>query len=218
MRCHRERAFTLIELLVVVAVISILAAITAPALLRSMRSASRIKCASNLKQLGASCSFYADQYSYYYPNYGEYCEGSPDPGAFAPPELIQPYVQHPEIHVCPIDPTPHNYNWWRLSHPTLTRCSYMWSEHLMTHNYYLDVWRVWSCPRTAIREPSSLALITDGGMCPNGWTWRTCQLKVDFVSSRIDWHHDGGVNVLYGDIRVEMITHQDIPLVRSSPY
>jgi len=218
MRPTRWRGFSLIELLVVVAVISILAAITMPALIRSMRNASRLKCASNLHQLGSSCSLYANQYDQWYPNYGEYASAGTDQGAFAPPELIQPYVTHPELHVCPIDPTPHNYNWWRLYHPTLTRCSYMWSEHLMTYNWYSNGWQRWSCRRTAIRAPSSLGLIADGGMCPNGWTWRTCLLPKDFVSSRIDWHHEGGVNMLYGDQRVEKVQHMYVAEVRASPF
>lgn len=52
--------FTLVELLVVVAMIAILAAMLLPALTRSKESAQRIKCVSNLRQLGLAAQLYWD--------------------------------------------------------------------------------------------------------------------------------------------------------------
>jgi prepilin-type N-terminal cleavage/methylation domain-containing protein/prepilin-type processing-associated H-X9-DG protein len=52
--------FTLIELLIVIAVISILAALLLPSLSKAKRSAERIKCASNLHQLGLAAQMYWD--------------------------------------------------------------------------------------------------------------------------------------------------------------
>ena len=53
-------AFTLVELLLVAAIIAILAALLLPALVRSKTSAQRLKCVSNLHQLGLAAHLYWD--------------------------------------------------------------------------------------------------------------------------------------------------------------
>jgi prepilin-type N-terminal cleavage/methylation domain-containing protein/prepilin-type processing-associated H-X9-DG protein len=53
-----SRGFTLIELLVVIAILGLLAAVLLPTLARSQASARRIKCVSNLRQLGLAAQLY----------------------------------------------------------------------------------------------------------------------------------------------------------------
>lgn len=55
-----KEKFTMIELLIIIAIIAILVGMLLPVLQKAKEQAYKIKCISNLSQIGKACSFYTD--------------------------------------------------------------------------------------------------------------------------------------------------------------
>jgi len=107
--------FTLLELLVVVSIIGVLAALLLPALARSKSSAQRVKCVSNLRQLGLAAQMYWDdnggsafRYRGAATNggdlywFGWLARGNEGTRAFDPaPGALYPYLGSRGVELCP---------------------------------------------------------------------------------------------------------------------
>jgi len=100
-RTQGKRAFTLIELLVVIAVISILASLLMPAVIRAMKTADSTSCKSNLKQIHAAMMNYANGHGSYIPPLNT---ASPSLD-WKPPKMwwkiLLPYLQEKLVLRCP---------------------------------------------------------------------------------------------------------------------
>ena len=66
---HARPGFTLIELLVTIGIIVVLAGLLLPTLGRAKKAAHRVKCVSNLKQIGIAMKLYSHDYAEFFPTF-----------------------------------------------------------------------------------------------------------------------------------------------------
>jgi prepilin-type N-terminal cleavage/methylation domain-containing protein/prepilin-type processing-associated H-X9-DG protein len=78
-RLHRHKGFTLVELLVVIGIIALLISILLPSLNRARETANRVKCASNLRQIGQAILLYANENKQQFPRTPFATSGTPAP-------------------------------------------------------------------------------------------------------------------------------------------
>lgn len=105
---QRNHAMTLLDLLVVLAVIGILAVMILPALMKAKAHDARIRCISNLKQIGLSYRIWEGDHNNFYPqaisrtNGGtmEFITGA---NAFRHFQIISNVLVTPHVLICPAE-------------------------------------------------------------------------------------------------------------------
>lgn len=97
--------FTLVELLVVIGIIALLIAILLPALSRAREAGNKLKCASNLRQIGLALNMYVNEYKGRYPNRRTISPEFPSGhDRLSWRTLIHPYMKNTEVLICPTNP------------------------------------------------------------------------------------------------------------------
>ena len=94
-RMRQRPGFSLIELLVVIGIISILASLLMPSLVRAKQKANSISCVNNLRQLGLSATLYSGDHD------GEYPARRLVTNAWM--TTLKPYYQVAKLIKCPSD-------------------------------------------------------------------------------------------------------------------
>jgi prepilin-type N-terminal cleavage/methylation domain-containing protein len=163
-RQNRAVGFTLIELLVVIAIIAILAAMLLPALSKAKQQAYKVKCISNLHQIGIGMKMYVDENRDTFPpswssqfaeqsgqpflpvepNYHHAfflggIDGSSTDDYAAPPatnRLLAAYVPAREVFRCPAD---RRYDAYTPSAFDSLGCSYCFNDLFHTGYWYWDI-------------------------------------------------------------------------------
>ena len=134
--------FTLIELLMVMAILSILAALLLPSMVRAKQQAHRIKCVNNVRQLNLSLAMYADD------NEGEFPPRALPPNTWV--NQLRSYYQSDALLVCPSDAG------WETRSYLINGWNDYFEATLSAADY--EAYRDWYWPHglreSAIQEPS----------------------------------------------------------------
>jgi prepilin-type N-terminal cleavage/methylation domain-containing protein len=166
---RRHRAFTLVELLVVIGIIAILLAVLLPTIAATREAGRKVKCMSNLRQLGLAFVMYAQENKHHLPRGAPQCTTS---GMVPKPydwiwwnynrdirqSAVARYIKGFEagLLVCPSDPLERmrNLGGWAVEGKYLF--SYAMNAHLADTNFSPSVRLI-----TRIRNSSEKVLLVE---------------------------------------------------------
>lgn len=109
-RAAKSSGFTLIELLVVIAIIAILAVLLLPSLNRAKSATLRVRCASNLRQIGLGLGLYVEGFHKYPLFINAVQDQRGEKFCCWDYILVSDSLKVPEVFLCPSKP--HNENGW----------------------------------------------------------------------------------------------------------
>ena len=197
-RREKKLSFTLIELLVVIAIIAILASMLLPALQRSRDSAKRIRCTSNLKEMGMGAFMYFESYKGYFPKVHDngnapYWGGTLYANKFITPGIADcPTRRIPRIKTDP----GYEYTWYYTY-------GFFWNGAFNTHKNPYHI----ACKEN---QPSQTGFLADSGQKNKEYMSYLIYSWEANGSSNISTRHGDFANVVMLDGHVESVQRMKI--------